>query len=118
MISSFPILGVGLSQFPVRLSNFIDINNSWMIQPVHNIYLLIASEVGLLGLGIFLFFIICLIRNSLCKLKINPYSLFNFSYIICVLCFLIIGLFDHFLITIQSGQLIFWLILGLSAKNG
>ena len=117
MISSFPILGIGLSQFPVKLSNFIDINNSWMAQPVHNIYLLIASEVGLLGLGIFLFFIICLIRNSLCKLEINTYSLFNFSYIICVLCFLIIGLFDHFFITIQQGQLMFWIMLGLCAKN-
>jgi len=118
MIFSFPILGIGLSQFPVKLSSFADIRNSWMIQPVHNIYLLMASEVGLLGLGFFLFFVICLIRNSLFKLKTNSQSVFNFSYIICVLCLLIIGLFDHFLITIQSGQLIFWLILGLSAKNG
>ena len=117
MISSFPILGIGLSQFPVKLSSFADIRNSWMIQPVHNIYLLMASEVGLLGLGFFLFFVICLMRNSLFKLKTNSQSVFNFSYIICVLCLLIIGLFDHFLITIQSGQLIFWVILGLSARN-
>lgn len=78
-------------------------------QPVHNIYLLIASEVGTLGLLVFLVFLFKSVKavwKTDDKLKlITIYSLLFTS--------LLFGLVDHFPWTLQSGRLMFWLAIGL-----
>ena len=82
--------------------------SGWLHQPVHNIYLLIAAETGLLGLMAFLFFLYLLIKK---KPRLTIFCLLLVS-------FLIIGLFDHFFWTLQQGQMVFWLILGIIAAYG
>lgn len=67
-------------------------------QPIHNLYLLIASETGLIGLALFCFFIISIIRNS--KFEIAKIVLF---------AILFLGLFDHYFWTIPAGQLMLWI---------
>ncbi len=73
-------------------------------QPIHNLYLLIANEIGLVGLSFFLFFIILIIRNSFeirnSKLEIQ---------IIILLAILLLGMFDHYFWTIPAGQLMLWI---------
>lgn len=86
-IKDSPFFGVGLGQ-PVY---------SGQRQPIHNLYLLIASETGLVGLILFLLFIISIIRNSF---KIT---------IILLSAILLLGMFDHYFWTIPAGQLMLWI---------
>jgi len=104
LIHDSPWQGVGLGNFVWEMKEALPLLNDWVHQPVHNIYLLISSEVGLIGLIVFLMFLYRLLRQS----KKENYILF-----IIVFCLFFIGLFDHFLWTLQQGQLMFWLILGL-----
>ena len=59
----------------------------------------------------FLLFLIFLIRNFLKEVSFN--KLFHYSLLILLVSVLFLGLFDHFLWTLQQGQLMFWLTLGL-----
>lgn len=107
-----PFFGVGLGNF---VNWFKEINPGLapnLYQPVHNIYLLIFSETGVLGLAAFLLFLFFLAKNYL-SLKFN--RPLHFSFFIIFLSLLFFGLFDHFLLTIQQGRIVFWLVLGLLA---
>jgi O-antigen ligase len=86
---------------------------SWAYQPAHNIYLLIAAELGWPALLAFLVFLFSTIKTSWSGLKndaLKSYWLFVIGYL------LIIGLFDHFLWDLQQGQILFWLTLGILAS--
>ena len=107
-----PFFGVGLGNF---VNWFREINPGLapsIYQPVHNIYLLVFSETGVLGLAAFLLFLIFLIKNYF-KIEFN--RPLHYSFLIIFLSLLFFGLFDHFLWTIQQGQIIFWLVSGLLA---
>jgi len=57
MIKAHPILGIGSGQFVHQMANYSDILlRSWEYQPVHNIFLLLWSEFGIIGLGLFISF--------------------------------------------------------------
>ncbi len=115
-------LKAGLNLFGFGVGNFvnwfmkIDTNlPRYLYQPVHNIYLLMYSEVGLLGVSSFILFLIFLIRNFINRTKMK--ELFNFSFLLVFISFLMIGFFDHFLFTIQQGRFIFWLVAALIAVS-
>ena len=110
----------GVNWFGVGMGNFV----SWLMtqdlhisrdlyQPVHNIYLLIYSETGIIGALLFVAFLISLLRNYYRRTRFR--KLYHFSFMLIVATLLGIGLFDHFLWTIQAGRLVFWLGLGLAA---
>ncbi len=107
-----PFWGVGVGNF---VNWFKEINPGLapnLYQPVHNIYLLIFSETGILGLAAFLLFLISIIKNYLKGEFSRP---FHYSIFILFLLFLFLGLFDHFLWTIQQGRIILFLTVGLLA---
>ncbi len=57
-ILSSPIIGIGSGQSVISLSDFIKKPlEIWQFQPVHNIYLLMWSELGIFALGLFLWLI-------------------------------------------------------------
>ncbi len=103
LISENPLAGIGLGGFAWQISLILDKLSNWVFQPVHNIYLLIAAETGLVGLTIFLLFLYNLFRK-----RNQPAIL-----VILLMAFLAIGFFDHFFWTLQQGQLMFWLVLGI-----
>jgi len=78
-------------------------------QPIHNLYLLIAAEIGWLGLVLFLIFIIWLFVAAW-RLPKNHGNIFSLAALAALLFF---GLFDHFLWDLQSGILMFWLVVGI-----
>lgn len=50
MIKESPWVGVGLGNYLVRLPEYQKNNHIFWFQPVHNIFLLLVSEIGILGL--------------------------------------------------------------------
>jgi hypothetical protein len=112
MVKAHPLLGVGLGQFPIEMHHFVPEGaNILQLQTVHNVYLLLATETGLLGLSLFLGFI----TLSLWKLWKTPPSLERATLFTMWIFLLWFGCCDHYLITAHQGRLLFFLIAGLSS---
>jgi hypothetical protein len=99
MIKSHFWSGVGLNNFIpnlVKVSNtFV---NAWELQPVHNIFLLVFAETGVIGL-----FAIC----YMLYVSLITYSL-------PLMAILITGLSDHYWLTLQQNMLLFTFTLAIS----
>lgn len=105
MIKANPLAGVGLNNFIPQLPNYWQqFGMTYWLQPVHNIFLLIAAETGLVGLLIFLWLLVLTFR----KFTIN-----NLQLIIALSAILALGLFDHYWFTLQQTQLLLTIIFGL-----
>lgn len=109
MTRANPWLGVGLGQFVWQIFESPVLYPPYFYQPVHNIYLLISSEVGLLGLAAFGLFIVYLVRPYLLAVKRPSWG--PPLFLMVAVLILAMGLSDHFLWTIQQGQIILWLTL-------
>lgn len=96
---SSPIFGVGLKNFLVNLPL---VQKEFYLQPVHNIYLLFLSEAGILGFSLVFIFFVLVIKKIKEKTIFLPIFLTLF----------IIGMFDHYLMTLQQGQLLSAFFLG------
>lgn len=106
MFKSSPLIGVGLNNFLVNLPSFQQTKSAILyLQPVHNIFLLIVAEMGLLGLAAFVWFVWGTIKKLLTSKRFLLTTL---------LAILFLGFFDHYWLTLEQGQLLFTLILGLS----
>jgi len=57
-----PIVGIGLNNFIPVMANQKNFGQVYWLQPVHNIFLLLIAETGLIGLTLFLILIIKLFR--------------------------------------------------------
>jgi O-antigen ligase len=71
------------------------------LQPAHNIYLLLLAETGILGVGLIA---LALARFAAAKkiLLRTPRSPFVMSLIVL----LVLGLVDHYPVSLQQGQLL------------
>ncbi|KKS64815.1 MAG: O-antigen ligase-related protein [Parcubacteria group bacterium GW2011_GWB1_42_6] len=117
MIKNRFFLGVGQSNFTILSRDYLTMLAPWVFQPVHNIYLLIAAETGILGLASFLTFLFFIFKKAWEKIKslAGGERIYLYSFLFIAYNFLFIGLFDHFLWDLQQGQLLFWMILGIIA---
>jgi hypothetical protein len=93
--------GVGMGNYTVALINFEPGYASYRYQPVHNIFILILTELGVVGLLLFLW---------LLWQKLQPSIIRNSLFIIPIV---ITSFFDHYWWTIPSMILLFWLIVAL-----
>lgn len=121
MVKKSLFFGIGYGNFTLKLAEFSQKPLQWwQFQPVHNIFLLILSETGILGLFVFLGFLSYIFYLGINGIKNIEDSIQKFVTISLFAIFsglLIIGLFDHYLWDIQQGSLLFWLILGISLNS-
>ncbi|MBN2478684.1 MAG: O-antigen ligase family protein [Parachlamydiales bacterium] len=106
MIKKRPILGVGFRNFIQKKDKFSDIKTERA--NVHNIYLLIASETGLVSLLILLIVIFVIFLKTV-KYSLNPFTI---SVLVTILSFLIIGFFDHYPLSINLMRILLFSFLG------
>lgn len=106
IVRDHPLLGVGLNNFTVRMDEYGRVSG-WVrfLQPVHNLYLLIAAEIGLVGLVLFL----CFMFSAFSLLLKSR----DFLLLISLTQIFLLGLSDHYFWTIQQTSILFWLIVGL-----
>lgn len=112
---TYPLFGTGLNNFYYFEAGLQKNFSAVYLQPVHNIFLLIGSSVGLLGLALFLYFLTQTIRSAIRNVR-SEKKIFSFAEIplVLLLSIVFLGLFDHYFLTIQQGQLLFAFILGFS----
>ena len=97
--------GVGLNNFIAHLSEFWTGSGIYFLQPVHNIFLLVAAETGLIGFMVFFWFLwLSFKRNIIYRQK---YLLFS------LLVILLTGFLDHYWLTLQQNILLATIVFGL-----
>jgi len=110
IISENWVVGTGLNTFVIKETLFGELENSvWLLQPVHNIYLLILTEAGISGV-VLLFLSFYLILKS--SIKLN-----KIWGVLSIVFILTTGLFDHYWLTIQQNMLLASLLIGLSLRK-
>ena len=85
---------------------------SFQAQPIHDIYLLALADTGILGLAAFLAFIGWLTYDKF-RIWLKTKDADVSFALVLVLGALAFGLVDHFYWDLWSGQLMFWLALGI-----
>jgi O-antigen ligase len=106
MILQKPLFGRGLNSYTYSFGSFI--SNREMLpfsQPVHNVFALISSEVGLLGAALFL----SIFLYSIYRTVYNG----SFVYGVIMIQIIVISGFDHYFFTIHQTYLLFILTLAL-----
>lgn len=107
--------GTGLNNFFYYEIMFQKNFSPTLLQPVHNIYLLWLVQTGILGFVTAIFFIrktIILLRQKVVS-DLYDKKFYQMVFLL-FLCCGIIGLFDHYLLTLQQPELIVSMLLGLS----
>jgi len=99
MIGQSPFFGVGLSGFIPALPRFWQAK-IFLLQPVHNLFLLAGAEAGLLGLALFFLFWFALFKKA-------QKDKFLF---LAVMSIFLTGLFDHYWFTLQQNMLLLTLV--------
>ncbi len=109
MIGQRFLIGQGLGTFIANIPTYKGIYTySWLLQPVHNIFLLIFSEIGVFGLLAF-YFLVSKTLKTLVKYR-RLYLLLSLIYL------LFTGLFDHYSLTLQQNLLLFSIFIGISFR--
>lgn len=113
-----PLFGIGLGNFLVNLPSVLPSRTIYFLQPVHNIYLLILSELGIVGLLSFFWCMLIIFRVEfrIQNSESKPKNLYSMNHILLTML-LLLGLVDHYLLTLQQGQLLFTILLALSFQS-
>ncbi len=128
VIHNHPILGISCGQLVIFMAQqTIYPLYDWQLQPVHNVFLLIWAELGVIGFFIFTMWYITLVGSKLKHTMLTTVVLndaqnflqkliyLNVYARAALIGFLPILIADHYLWDIQQGQLLFWIVCGLSA---
>lgn len=104
---SHPLLGAGPGAYTLALADLHPQVKAFDLQPVHNIYLLILAEWGIVGAIVWLVVYVFIVGQIGRTNKI-------FLPVVSVL--LIASFFDHWSYTLYTGMVLWWVILGLSVS--
>lgn len=106
------LYGIAQTPWGVGTGNFTAIHDT-LDQPIHNIFLLSAMESG----PAFAFVLAALLFYALwtqTKTK-NPERALWVAMLVLIIG---AGMLDHFLLTLQQGMLVFWVVVGIGTRKG
>lgn len=110
MLENSPVFGIGLNNYTVLLPKYLPLTQILIFnQPVHNIFVLIGVEAGIVSLIAVLYLLFYCLKSLL----EYGYGLAA-AYFVLLLQIFIVGSFDHYLFTIHQTQYLFWLTVGLA----
>lgn len=102
IIKQYPVTGVGLGNYVVAQAQFSTQHLNLINQPVHNAYLLLLCEVGLLVGGILFYELTQIFKRN------RDQNVFLF----CILSVGITALFDHYWLTLIQNLIILAVVFG------
>lgn len=109
-----PLWGVGVNNFYYHEVELQKMLTPTFLQPVHNVYLLVLSQLGIAGLLISVLFIMKTFKTLFLRFEAKQYSspFYRMSLILFVST-LIVGIFDHYIITLHQGYFYAAFVVGL-----
>ncbi len=105
--------GVGIGNFTTWLARTQPNLPTYYLQPAHNMYLLIYSELGVFGLLSLFAFLLFTFLTCWRVYASNPALRVVMIAMLGSFCF--IALFDHFFWTLQQGRILWWTVAALAA---
>lgn len=113
MIRTHMLFGLGFGNFSTSVAQNGLYSGLLLLQPVHNIFLFLAEEGGLVFLLFSLWFLYytCKKLFGVIQTKKTRYA---FVLLLCVFVVFCIGQTDHYFVTLQQGQLLTTIVLSLS----
>ncbi len=112
IISDKPLAGTGLGQFIYNFYLRHPNLPGWQYQPVHNIFLLMTSELGIVGLLLVLLSLASFFGKMVSEM--NQMSILTISLYCCIISFPIVSVFDHYFWDTGQGLLIFAISVSLA----
>ncbi|MBI4437531.1 O-antigen ligase family protein [Candidatus Uhrbacteria bacterium] len=109
---SSSLLGVGPNAYTFTLSQMDPGQPVWAYQPIHNVFLLILAELGIIGFAVFFFWLGRIARLALLSRR-TPNGMFALA--LCT-TLLVVALLDHYLWTLWPGLALSALVLGLVVR--
>ncbi len=100
IIKARPLVGVGWGTFVKSLPDYS--SQLKFLQPVHNVFLLVLSELGVLGTS----GLLLLVREYLRTVKLKNYCLL-------ITVYLLLFTFDHYFWTTTQGLYLLWVMIAL-----
>ena len=108
-VAANPLTGTGLGNFVRVLQTFkVDNNIAWRLQPVHNVFALLFSETGTVGVLLFSLLLLKILANI---------DITKTQYILGIAFVLLTGVADHYWLTLQQNNLLAVLLIGLMVKK-
>lgn len=113
-----PLTGIGGDRFLPSVPSITVQRNPGFLQPVHSIYLLLLVETGFIGIVAFFWLLFGIYRHLLSDVGRNTRGTRHLVvYGIALAEVLLIGLVDHYPITLQQGQLLLTLLIGITLSR-
>lgn len=107
IIEEKPLFGVGIGSFTALIDEYMPVSADLRFtQPVHNVFLLLFSEIGAVGL---LFFVLFMFYASKKIVRLRFLGMLFISFIQILFLFS----WDHYFLTQHQTLLLFWMIAGL-----
>ena len=105
----YMVRGAGIGGYTVALQKLDSTQPVWWNQPVHNVYLLMIGELGVVGVAIWAWLIAVLVWVQVKWLRFKE----NWLLVLPIDAWLALGLVDHWLVSLQQGRLLLFLALVL-----
>jgi hypothetical protein len=115
--------GTGLGRSILQMQNYAPfILEPWMVQPIHNYYLITVAELGFVGGGALILFIFWHLYKLVKTLftsnaEVGESYIFQLVLLCVLLGYLVLMLFDHYFYTLPPTQILLWAILGIIAAS-
>lgn len=103
IVFQHPIFGTGIGNYIIAQAQFPIPYSYLFLQPVHNIFLLLLSEIGIIPFGILIYTIYRMFK----KIHLSEVSI----VLLFVICFT--GFFDHYWFTLQQNMLLIPVVFAL-----
>ncbi len=117
MIKARPLQGFGPGTSLLHMEQFAPRPmKTWEIQPIHNYYLLAATELGIVGAAALIYILLShlwRLYKKFLRERGSENKIYQALLISIFAGFLVLMLFDHYFYTLQQGQILLWLVLGL-----
>lgn len=97
VIKSNLLVGTGLGRFVSSMESVRSDSGILILQPVHNVFLLLVSELGLIGFGLFSTLLYFFLRERK----------FTVRFVTVLFCLFIWGGFDHYWVSLSQGLVVF-----------
>jgi len=109
LYSQKPLVGLGLNNFIPKAAGLKQTNYyPWLLQPVHNVPLLVLAETGIVGFGIFVWFLHKLVKKA---------SRMPIIFGLTIIFVLVTASVDHYWLTLQQNQLLLAVFIGAMLRK-
>ncbi len=119
IIREHPVVGAGLGAFPTVYTRYDSRNGMFRLEQVHNDYLQIFSDAGIVGAALGLFFIVMLFRMGLARRESRDEYRSGVALGALAGCFaVLIHSFFDFTLHTTANALLFLVLAALATMNG